>query len=58
MDVLERAQIILKNFPDLVPEVNATELRWPEQTKIEWIRIFGSEPPASQSWKHEVKFVP
>lgn len=58
MDVLERAQIILKNFPDLVPEANATELRWPEQTKIEWIRIFGGEPPASQSRKYEVKSVP
>jgi hypothetical protein len=27
-----------------------TRLEWPDETKKEWIRIFGSEPPASQSW--------
>jgi hypothetical protein len=41
-----RAQIILDNCLDLVAQVVGNELRWPEETKREWIRVFGCEPPA------------
>ena len=46
LDAVGRAQVILKNCPDLVPKVAGTELKWPDETNIEWIKIFGGEPPA------------
>jgi hypothetical protein len=46
LDSILRAQIILKNCPDLVPQIIGNELRWSEETKKEWVRIFGGEPPA------------
>jgi hypothetical protein len=58
MDAIGRAQVILKNYPDLVPKVNGTELKWPDETKIKWIEIFGGEPPASQSWSLKVESAP
>jgi hypothetical protein len=51
LDSLEHAQIILKHYPDLVPKVETTQLRWPEETKAKWIQVFADEPPAPQSWK-------
>jgi hypothetical protein len=51
LDSVLRAQIILKNCPDLVPQVVGNELRWPEETKKAWIRVFGCEPPAAKSWR-------
>jgi len=50
MSAIERAQAILKNYPDLVPKVDATALRWPDETKLKWIQIFGGDPPAHQRW--------
>ena len=50
LDSVLRAQIILKNCPDLVPQIIGNELRWPEETKKAWIRVFGCEPPAAKSW--------
>lgn len=55
LDAIGRAQVILKNCPDLVPKVAGTELKWPVETKIEWIRIFGGEPPAPQSWNLKIE---
>jgi hypothetical protein len=46
LKAIGRAQVILKNCPDLVPKVNGTKLKWPDETRMEWIRIFGGEPPA------------
>jgi hypothetical protein len=51
LDSILRAQTILKNCPDLVPQVVGNELRWPEETKKAWIRVFGCEPPAAKSWR-------
>ena len=47
-----RAHVILKNCPDLVPipEIDVKELKWPDETRREWTKIFGGEPPAPQSW--------
>jgi hypothetical protein len=58
IDAIGRAQVILKNYPDLVPKVAGTELKWPDETKIEWIRIFGGEPPIPQSWNLRVESTP
>jgi hypothetical protein len=49
MNTIEKAQVILKKYPELVPEVNVTGLIWPDETKIKWIQTFGSEPPAPRS---------
>jgi len=32
--------------PGLVPKVDGAKLRWPDEAKNEWIRIFGGGPPA------------
>jgi hypothetical protein len=50
MEIIARAQEILKNYPDLVPKVNVTELKWPDETKTKWIQVFGYPPPAPQRW--------
>jgi hypothetical protein len=50
LDSILRAQTILKNCSDLVPQVVGNELRWPEETKKVWTRVFGCEPPATKSW--------
>jgi hypothetical protein len=41
------AQEILKKYPEIVPEINETELKWPDEAKKKWIEVFGCEPPAS-----------
>jgi hypothetical protein len=46
LKAIGRAQVILKNCPDLVPKIDGAKLKWPDETKTEWIRIFGGEPPA------------
>jgi len=46
MDVLVRARLILKTYPELVPTINSGKLEWPDETKKKWIQVFGSEPPA------------
>ncbi len=51
LDVILRAQLILKNSPELVPKISGTELKWPEQTKQEWIKVFGANPPDPQTWE-------
>ncbi len=48
---IKRAQIILENYPELVPKIVGRKLLWPEETKKEWIRIFGCNPPAPITWK-------
>ncbi|MBN1245854.1 hypothetical protein JXA31_09705 [Candidatus Bathyarchaeota archaeon] len=50
LDAIKKAQVLLKHFPELVPTVEATELKWPDETKTLWIKVFGSEPPSPQSW--------
>jgi hypothetical protein len=52
-----RAQDILKMYPDLVPVVDRTELRWPEETKRNWRQIFGCEPPSPQYWGAGAAFI-
>ena len=49
LEALGRSQIILKNSPELVPQINGTELSWSEEAKREWIRIFGCEPPSQMT---------
>ncbi|MCW4046324.1 MAG: hypothetical protein NWE99_02005 [Candidatus Bathyarchaeota archaeon] len=51
LDTLKHAQIILKHYPDIVPIVEATQLRWSEETTAKWIQVFSDEPPAPQTWK-------
>ena len=50
MEVIERAQTILKNYPELVPKVNVIELKWPNKTKAKWVEVFGYPPPEPQRW--------
>jgi len=50
MEVIERAQTILKNYPELVPKVDVTELKWPDETKAKWVEVFGYPPPEPQKW--------
>ena len=51
LECVKRAQNILENCPELVPIVTGTKLEWPDETKREWIRIFGGEPPATKNWE-------
>ncbi len=46
-NVRNRAEILLKNYPSLIPRVRM-ELSWPEETKKKWKSIMGAEPPASK----------
>ena len=46
MSAIAKAQVILKNYPELVPRINAGKLEWPDETKNKWMQVFGSEPPA------------
>jgi hypothetical protein len=48
---LKHAKIILKHYPDIVPTVEANQLRWLEKTKAKWIQAFAEEPPAPKTWK-------
>ena len=50
-DTLRKAQIIVKNYPDLVPRMESNQLRWPEETKAKWIQVFAEEPPTPKTWK-------
>jgi len=50
MSVIERARIILKNYPGLVPKIGETGLRWSDEAKAKWIQAFGCEPPPEQTW--------
>jgi hypothetical protein len=45
-----RAQEILKKYPEIVPEINETELKWPDEAKKKWIEVFGCDPPASSGY--------
>ena len=47
MKAIEKAQVILKNYPNLVPNVEAGEVKWLEETKAKWVEVFGCDPPAS-----------
>jgi hypothetical protein len=48
MKVLAKARIILRHYPNLIPYIkNSPEVKWPDETKIKWIEVFGCEPPAS-----------
>ncbi len=49
---IKRAQTILENYPELAPSVIGKKLVWPEETKEEWIRIFGCYPPEPITWKY------
>ena len=50
MSAIGRAQEILKKYPEIVPEINETELKWPDEAKKKWIEVFGCEPPASSGY--------
>ena len=52
-----RAEVILRSYPDLVPVVDGTELRWPEETQRVWQRVFNSKSPSPQNWGAGVGFV-
>lgn len=45
MKAIEKAQVILKNYPTLVPNVEAAEVKWPDETKAKWVEVFGCDPP-------------
>jgi hypothetical protein len=47
MSAIESAQEILKKYPELVPEINETGLKWPDEAKKKWIEVFGCGPPVS-----------
>jgi len=32
------------------PQVLGNELKWPDETKKAWIRVFGCEPPKAKFW--------
>jgi DNA-binding HxlR family transcriptional regulator len=55
-DTLVRARDILKNFPSLVPDVEPTGFKWPEETRRTWSRIFGSSPPPAPVFGVGVRF--
>ena len=50
LSAIKRAQVMLKNCPNLIPKVNSNLLTWPEETKVKWVEVFGDEPPVPQSW--------
>lgn len=50
MSAFGRAQEILKKYPEIVPEINETEIKWPDEAKKKWIEVFGCEPPASAGY--------
>ena len=50
MSAIGRAQEILKKYPEIVPEIKETELKWPDEAKKKWIEVFGCEPPASAGY--------
>lgn len=50
MKAMNRAQLILKNCPDIVPKVHLNELKWSFETKTMWIQVFGNKPPPPQTW--------
>ena len=50
LEIVERAQVILKHYPNLVPRVNGAELTWPDETKKTWMEVFGYTPPPAQHW--------
>jgi hypothetical protein len=47
---IKKAQLILKNYPQLVPTIHSIDLSWPDETKQKWIQTFGSNPPPEQRW--------
>jgi hypothetical protein len=51
LEAIKRAQVILKNYPELIPKVGSNQLMWPEETKAKWVAVFADEPPAPQTWK-------
>jgi hypothetical protein len=53
LSILKQAKIVLKHYADIVPRVEETQLRWPEQTKAKWIQIFAEKPPAPQAWNSQ-----
>lgn len=50
-EVIEKARHVLKSYPQLVPTISSSELKWSNETKQKWIQVFGDEPPAPQTWK-------
>lgn len=50
MEIIERSQSILKNYPELVPKVDVTGLKWPDETKAKWVEVIGYPPPEPQRW--------
>jgi hypothetical protein len=51
MKAMSRAQLILKNNPDIVSRVNSKDLKWSFEAKSIWIQVFGTKPPAPQTWE-------
>jgi len=47
MSAIGSAQEILKKYPEIVPEIKETELKWPDEAKKKWMEVFGCDPPAS-----------
>jgi hypothetical protein len=50
VSVAGKAQAILRNYPDLVPMVFGEAVRWPDETKRNWMQLFGVRPPVPPNW--------
>lgn len=51
LSVIKKAQLIRKEYPNLIPKVGLNGLIWPKQTKRKWKQVFGDEPPEPPVWK-------
>jgi hypothetical protein len=49
IEVIKRAQDILRNNPELVPKANAKFFVWSDATKTKWRQVFGCAPPLPRS---------
>lgn len=50
IESIQKAQFMLKTYPELIPQVGSNMLIWPEETKTKWVEVFNEEPPAPQTW--------
>jgi hypothetical protein len=45
IDVVKKAQDILRNYPELVADVTVKGVSWPDEMKTKWVKVFGCAPP-------------
>ncbi len=53
VSAIRKAKLIIKNYPELVPRVGGSALRWPEETMFQWLQIFGRDRPPFVFWGKE-----